>query len=113
MTIKAIPRECASSTKTSDDESQEGKDLVDLALFQHESKWLTAARRVGHDIPLTETNSDPALKVTGTGSRRGRASCCWRHSENISAPSRSRTASTSLVRRTRVRQFPRISFERT
>ena len=39
--------------------SLEGKDLVGLALFQHESKWLTAVRRVGHDIPLTKIQADP------------------------------------------------------
>ena len=33
---------------------------MDLALFQHESRWLTAVRRVGHDIPLAKTQSDPA-----------------------------------------------------
>jgi hypothetical protein len=41
-----------------DDDLREGRDLVDLALFQHESNWLTAVRRVGRDIPLTETKSD-------------------------------------------------------
>ena len=45
---------------TNDGLSREGRDLVDLALFQHESKWLTATRRVGHDIPLAETRSSLA-----------------------------------------------------
>lgn len=49
-----------SSTKVHDEISQEGRDLIDLALFQHESKWLTAVRRTGLDIPLTETKPDPA-----------------------------------------------------
>jgi hypothetical protein len=52
------PRMTATSTK--DDTGREGHELVDLALFQHESKWLTAVRRVGRDTPLTETHSDPA-----------------------------------------------------
>jgi len=39
------------------DLSQQGKDLADLALFQHESQWLTASRRVGRDIPLSETRA--------------------------------------------------------
>ena len=43
-----------------EDSTREGKDLMDLALFQHESKWLTATRRVGHDIPLAKTQIDPA-----------------------------------------------------
>ena len=43
-----------------DDPNHEGRDLVDLALFQHESKWLTAVRRVGGDIPLAKTQADPA-----------------------------------------------------
>ncbi|MEI8016682.1 MAG: C45 family autoproteolytic acyltransferase/hydrolase [Schlesneria sp.] len=43
-----------------DDPNHEGRDLIDLALFQHESKWLTAVRRVGGDIPLTKTQTDPA-----------------------------------------------------
>lgn len=51
--------ECSSSG-SSDDISQEGRDLVDLALFQHESRWLTAARRAGHDVPLLKVKCDPA-----------------------------------------------------
>ena len=54
----------ASEDVDDDDEdaesSREGRDLVDLALFQHESKWLTSVRRVGSDIPLTKTQADPA-----------------------------------------------------
>ena len=34
------------------------RDLVDLALFEHESKWLTAARRLGRDVPLGETTRE-------------------------------------------------------
>lgn len=34
------------------------RDAADLALFQHESRWLTAVRRTGRDIPLAETKSD-------------------------------------------------------
>ena len=52
--------EDSSSTPSHDDSTREGRDFVDLALFQHESKWLTAVRRVGRDIPLTETQPDPA-----------------------------------------------------
>lgn len=48
------------SAPSHDNASQEGKDLMALALFQHKSKWLTAARRIGRDIPLAETKSDPA-----------------------------------------------------
>ena len=50
----------SSSTKGRDDAAREGRDLVDLALFQYESKWLTTVRRVGRDIPLTQTRPDPA-----------------------------------------------------
>lgn len=57
---KADSSEECSATTSSDDESQEGRDLADLALFQHESKWLTAVRRVGHDIPLLDTKPDLA-----------------------------------------------------
>lgn len=38
----------------------EGRDLAELALFEHESKWLVAARRLRRDIPLREIKSDPA-----------------------------------------------------
>jgi len=38
----------------------EARDLVDLALFSHESKWLTAVRRLGRDLPLLEIKPDPA-----------------------------------------------------
>jgi hypothetical protein len=43
---------------SSDESAREGRDLVDLALFQHQSKWLTAVRRMGGEIPLTKTKSD-------------------------------------------------------
>lgn len=55
------------STTSSDDdddstssEAQEGRDLADLALFQHASRWLTAVRRTGRDIPFAETRPDIA-----------------------------------------------------
>ena len=48
------------SKSAKDDSGREGQDLVDLALFQHESRWLTAMRRVGRDTPLPETVADPA-----------------------------------------------------
>lgn len=38
-----------------------GHELVDLALFQHESNWLTSARRLGHDIPLSKIQPDAQL----------------------------------------------------
>ena len=40
--------------------SIESRDLIDLALFAHESGWQAAARRLGRDVPLNETKSDPA-----------------------------------------------------
>ena len=49
----------SSSSEDEEAPSREGRNLVDLALFQHESKWLTAVRRVGRDTPLVETKSDP------------------------------------------------------
>ena len=36
------------------------RDLVDLALFAHESSWHFAARRLGRDVALGATKSDPA-----------------------------------------------------
>ncbi|HEY3967670.1 MAG TPA: C45 family autoproteolytic acyltransferase/hydrolase [Planctomycetaceae bacterium] len=36
------------------------RDLVESALFEHESKWRTAALRMGRDVPLQDTASDPA-----------------------------------------------------
>ncbi|MBI5760258.1 MAG: hypothetical protein HZA46_17215 [Planctomycetales bacterium] len=42
-----------------DTKLRHARDAVDLALFQHESHWLTAARRIGRDIPLAETRSEP------------------------------------------------------
>lgn len=51
--------ECsASKSNDSSDDESEGRDLGELALFQYESKWLTAVRRVGHDIPLLDTKPD-------------------------------------------------------
>jgi len=35
------------------------RDLVDLALFEHESKWLTAARRLGRDVAIADTKVEP------------------------------------------------------
>jgi hypothetical protein len=37
---------------------QSSRDLADLALFVHESGWLTAARRLGRDVPLRETKPE-------------------------------------------------------
>ena len=48
------------SSKTADVTGREERDLIDLALFQYESRWLTAVRRVGHDTRLTEIQPDPA-----------------------------------------------------
>ena len=50
----------SSSGSSKEDSKRDGRDLIDLALFQHESKWLTAVRRTGRDIPLSETHPDPA-----------------------------------------------------
>lgn len=36
------------------DDEDPGRDLVELGLFQHESNWLTAVKRTGHDIPLSK-----------------------------------------------------------
>ena len=35
------------------------QDLLDLALFQHVSRWRTAVRRLGREIPLAEIEADP------------------------------------------------------
>src|SRR5262249_8378900 len=40
--------------------SDAARDLVDLALFRHESRWLAARQRLGHDLPLREIRSDDA-----------------------------------------------------
>jgi hypothetical protein len=40
--------------------SAEARDLSDLALFAHESRWLAATRRLGRDLPLREIKPDPA-----------------------------------------------------
>jgi len=57
---KALKRSLADED---DDEKnakrRHARDAADLALFQHESRWLTAVRRVGRDIPLVETKSEP------------------------------------------------------
>jgi len=42
--------------------SRTAQDLVDRALFAHESRWQTAARRNGGDTPLLETRADPARR---------------------------------------------------
>jgi len=36
------------------------QDHLDVALFNRRSQWLSAAARLGHDIPLVDTKSDPA-----------------------------------------------------
>lgn len=38
------------------------QDLIDRALFAHESRWQTAVRRTGRDTPLLETCTDPARR---------------------------------------------------
>jgi len=56
----------AQEKATKDKSSEEGslsvraRDLIDLALFAHESRWMAAVRRLGHDLPLKEIASDPA-----------------------------------------------------
>lgn len=52
--------------------TRQARDRIDLALFAHQSRWQTAARRIGRDIPLTETRADPARRdwydlATGKG----------------------------------------------
>jgi Phospholipase B len=42
--------------------SRAAQDLVDRALFAHESRWQTAVRRTGRDTPLLETRADPARR---------------------------------------------------
>ncbi|MFN0051485.1 MAG: C45 family autoproteolytic acyltransferase/hydrolase [Planctomycetales bacterium] len=42
--------------------STAARDLVELALFAHESRWQTAVRRLGRDLPLEKIQSDPASK---------------------------------------------------
>jgi hypothetical protein len=36
------------------------RELVETALFEHKSRWMHAARRLGRDVPLVETKPDPA-----------------------------------------------------
>ena len=57
---KAIQLESNEQPAKSKPHTHKSRDLADLALFEHESKWLTAARRLGRDIPLAETTSDPS-----------------------------------------------------
>jgi hypothetical protein len=57
---KAIALEAKEQPSKSKPHKDESRDLADLALFEHQSKWLTAARRLGRDVPLAETASDPA-----------------------------------------------------
>ena len=39
-------------------EENPARELVGLALFQHESNWLTAVKRTGHDTPLSKIRPD-------------------------------------------------------
>jgi hypothetical protein len=57
---KAIELESKEQPAKSKPHTHQSRDLADLALFEHESKWLTAVRRLGRDVPLAETTSDPA-----------------------------------------------------
>ncbi|MBI3864378.1 MAG: hypothetical protein HY290_21040 [Planctomycetia bacterium] len=57
---QALHRRGAEKPAESKSIEKEARDLVDLALFEHESKWRTAALRLGRDVPLLETSSDPA-----------------------------------------------------
>ena len=47
-----------SHKSTRDGLSLEARDLINLALFQHNSRWLTSVRRTGRDLPLTETKPE-------------------------------------------------------
>ncbi len=38
--------------------SRVAQDRLDTAMFAPRSRWLTAVRRLGHDVPLAETRSD-------------------------------------------------------
>ena len=55
----ASSRAAGDDHPSDDTKHRHARDAVDLALFQHESHWLTATRRVGRDIPLAATRSDP------------------------------------------------------
>jgi hypothetical protein len=60
---QALKREEKEQEKASKDDSAHkarDRDLLDLALFAHESKWLAATRRLGRDIRLKEITPDPA-----------------------------------------------------
>jgi len=57
---RALDRAARERTSESKTSKSAARDLVDLALFEHESKWLFAARRTGHDVPLGQTTSDIA-----------------------------------------------------
>jgi len=55
----ALEREQHARHAKDDDLTPEARDLSDLALFAHESRWLAASRRLGRDLPLTEIKPDP------------------------------------------------------
>jgi hypothetical protein len=56
----ALEREQQARGEKDDDLAPEAHDLADLALFAHESRWLTATRRLGRDLALREIKPDPA-----------------------------------------------------
>ncbi len=49
----------AGKSSAKDHLTSEARDLVDLALFAHESKWQAAARRLGRDARLDAIEPDP------------------------------------------------------
>jgi hypothetical protein len=60
---QALKREEKEKQKTTKEDSARiarDRDLVDLAIFAHESKWLAATRRLGRDVRLKEITPDPA-----------------------------------------------------
>jgi hypothetical protein len=46
--------------KSSDDDEKEKKDKLAVARYEARSRYLTAVKRLGRDVPLAETKADPA-----------------------------------------------------
>jgi hypothetical protein len=57
---RAVEEKRAKSKTEVQETHDHDRDLIDLALFEHESKWRTAVLRLGRDVPFQETKSDVA-----------------------------------------------------
>ncbi|RPI88876.1 MAG: hypothetical protein EHM42_03995 [Planctomycetaceae bacterium] len=59
--IVALEQACRTEAETEREElSRSDRDLIDLALFRHESRWRAALRRTGADVALRATRPDRA-----------------------------------------------------